>query len=99
MKVVTRINSEMESIRNSTRLRNQVEPKPKVGQANSATRLPTNTSNTVCKPCGETGHYSAKWANCPKHDPNFANGKLNDKELKYHLELELRESTTTTYEI
>jgi hypothetical protein len=51
-------------------MRNQVEPKPKVGQANSATRLPTITNNAMCKHCGETGHYSAKWANCTEHAEN-----------------------------
>jgi hypothetical protein len=75
MEVVTRINSEIQSIRNSARLRSQVEPKPKVGHANSATRQPTNTNNAVCKHCGETGHYSAKWANCTEHDPNVTNSK------------------------
>jgi hypothetical protein len=71
MTIVTRISTEMASIRNSVPFRGTSDS-DNLGQAHSATKdQSSKIVDAKCKHCGEAGHYSAKWSNCAMHDPKF----------------------------
>jgi hypothetical protein len=69
IEIITRISTEVAIIKNNMPYTPSYKNNNIVSQANA--NIANRTENPVCKHCGETGHYSAKWANCPKHDPSY----------------------------
>jgi hypothetical protein len=38
--------------------------------------------NATCKPCGEKGHYSAKWSRCTQHEKQPINDRVGATAVK-----------------